>query len=105
MAVPGIPLRVFVGRDDEWREASGSCHQQTRHPGEGRDLTLPEKRTGKIPAFAGMTDKGTAAHHPKADLQTRTKKGGAGPPFWIPTFAGMTHFQPTRFQRMGKCVT
>jgi len=26
-----------------------------RHPGEGRDLTLSQRRTGEIPAFAGMT--------------------------------------------------
>ncbi|SBV33220.1 protein of unknown function [uncultured Sphingopyxis sp.] len=26
-----------------------------RHPGEGRDLTLAFRRTGEIPAFAGMT--------------------------------------------------
>ena len=26
-----------------------------RHPGEGRDLTVSTGRTGKIPAFAGMT--------------------------------------------------
>ena len=27
-----------------------------RHPGEGRDLALPDLRTGEIPAFAGMTN-------------------------------------------------
>jgi hypothetical protein len=26
-----------------------------RHPGESRDLSLMEGRTGEIPAFAGMT--------------------------------------------------
>ena len=36
-----------------------------RHPGEGRDLTLSVCRTGEIPAFAGMTDKGRPGIHPK----------------------------------------
>jgi len=27
-----------------------------RRPGEGRDLNLAARRTGEIPAFAGMTE-------------------------------------------------
>jgi hypothetical protein len=30
----------------------------SRHPSEGRDLDLAYKRSGGIPAFAGMTKKG-----------------------------------------------
>ncbi|MFZ5725931.1 MAG: hypothetical protein ACOY4C_05920 [Pseudomonadota bacterium] len=52
-----------------WLEATGSCPQPYRHPGEGRDLTLSGYRTGEIPAFAGMTEKGKAGIHPKTAIR------------------------------------
>ena len=48
--------------NDQWRTSN------YRHPGEGRDLSLSVYRTGEIPAFAGMTNKGQSGIHPKTDI-------------------------------------
>jgi hypothetical protein len=49
---PGLSRGCCMSGNDRLRR------YHYRHPGEGRDLTLSVFRTGEIPAFAGMTNKG-----------------------------------------------